>query len=81
MTTELKPEVVVLTPEERQDLRRRVLAGEQLTLEQARQVIDSLKHSQGVAMISQENKASRKKSSRPALSDDALDADLADLGL
>ena len=81
METEPKPEVAVLSQEERLDLRRRVLAGESLSLDQARQVIDSLRHGQGVAILSQENKPKKGGSKKPALSDDALDADLADLGL
>lgn len=71
-----------LTSEERNDLRRRVLAGIPLTLEEARDVIASVRQGQGVAALAGEAKAARgggrKKS---ALSDEALDKDLADLGL
>jgi len=72
--------VAILTPEERLDLRKRVLSGQALTLDEARAVIDSFRAAQGTAML--EAKAARKKSSkRPALSDEELDKDLEGLEL
>jgi hypothetical protein len=71
--------VVTLTPEERLDLRKRVLAGHPLSLEEARAVIDSFRLAQGAAMLS--DKTSKKREKRPATTDEQLDADLEGLGL
>jgi hypothetical protein len=68
-----------LTPEERLDLRKRVLAGHPLSLEEARAVIDSFRLAQGAAMLS--DKTSKKREKRPATTDEQLDADLEGLGL
>lgn len=72
-----------LTAEERNDLRRRVLSGTPLTIEEARDVIASVRQGQGVAALAGEAKATRKGKggAKKALSDDQLDADLATLGL
>lgn len=70
----------MLTVEERNDLRRKVLAGQDLSLEEARQVIESLRQGQGVAALAVESKRSGRKKSA-AISDDQLDADLKGLGL
>jgi hypothetical protein len=74
----------MLTAEERGDLRRRVLAGIPLTVDEARSVIASIRQGQGVAALAGEAKAAkggggRKKKS--AISDEQLDKELADLGL
>jgi hypothetical protein len=74
----------ILSQEERNDLRKRVLAGDQLTLEEAKQVIASAKQGQAVAILEsgeKKAKARTSKSSKPSLSDDALDAQLSNLGL
>ncbi len=71
--------VVALTPEERLDLRRRVLAGQPLSLDEARAVIDSFRLAQGAAMLA--DKPARKREKKSALSDEQLDAELSDLGL
>lgn len=70
-----------LTAEERNDLRRRVLAGVPLTLDEARDVIASVRQGQGVAALAREAKASSGKGRKKTMSDEALDADLAGLGL
>ena len=68
-----------LSLEERNDLRKRVLQGYSLTLEEAREVIASYRTGAAVAAIATETKP--RKSKKETLSDSALDADLADLGL
>lgn len=70
-----------LTVEERNDLRRKVLSGHDLSVEEARQVIESLRQGQGVAALAGENKPKRGSRKVAALSDDALDASLASVGL
>lgn len=67
-----------LTPEERNDLRKRVLMGEALSLEQSRAVIDSLRKNSAAAVLAGDKP---KKPKKGALSDEALDQDLAGLGL
>lgn len=69
-----------LTVEERNDLRKRVLLNQPLSLEEAKQVIESLRTGAAVAILAGEEKAT-KKSKKPAMSDEALDADLNSLGL
>jgi len=73
------PQIAPLTPEERLDLRKRVLSGQPLTLEEARAVIDSFRVAQGKAMIEGAEKVKRPK--REAITDDQLDAKLDALGL
>lgn len=79
MDTSTKPQIVALTPEERLDLRKRVLSGQSLTLDEARAVIDSFRLAQGAAML--QDKPSRKREKRPEVTDAQLDADLEALGL
>jgi len=70
---------MTLTQEERNDLRKRVLAGYSLTLDEAKAVLDSTRQGQGAAVLAGESKKPRAK--KDALSDAQLDADLATLGL
>lgn len=57
--------------------RQRVLAGEQLSLDEQRQLIQMLRDARGAAMPQpKEKKGASKKSSKPAISDEQLDADL-----
>ena len=72
----------MLSLEERNDLRKRVISGQQLTLDEARAVFETLRQGQA-AVIIQAGEAKPKKTSKKkeAISDAALDADLADLGL
>ena len=70
----------MLTAEERNDLRKKVLMGGTLSVEEARQVIESLRTGAGAAVIAGAEKKQR-KSKNPGVSDEQLDADLAGLGL
>lgn len=74
-----KGNFVALTQEERNDLRKKVLRGESLTLEEARSVFETIRQAQGVAAIDGEAKPKRGKRT-PGVSDEQLDADLAGLG-
>ena len=67
-----------LTTEERNDLRKRVLMGQALSIEEARAVIESCLMGAGVAAMTP---GKEKRSKKPAFSDEQLDADLAGLGL
>src|SRR4051812_24120594 len=70
------PQFKLLSQEERNDLRKKVLRGEDLTLFEARSVYETLRSGQGAAVVTGESsKKSRKK--REAYSDASLDADLA----
>lgn len=71
----------MLSQEERNDLRRKVLRGESLTLEESRAVYESIRQGQGAAAIAAEDKPKRGKKSQPGISDAQLDADLAGLGI
>ena len=66
-----------LSIEERNDLRKKVLRGEQLTLDEARSVYESLRQGQGAtAELDAGTKPKRaRKASAPA-TDDQLNADL-----
>ena len=68
-----------LTPEEKNDLRRRVLMGLPLSLEEARSVIMACRTGAGIANTTAGSKKKTKKN--PGISDEQLDADLAGLGL
>lgn len=76
------PEVKLppLTVEERHDLRRRVLAGYKMNVEEAQRVYETLRAGQGIAVLTGEaTKKSRKK--KESLTDEQLNADLDSLGL
>jgi hypothetical protein len=72
---------VPLTVEERNDLRKKVLQGHDLSLDEAKAVIESLRQGQGVAALAGEAKAKGGRKKVAAISDDQLDADLKGLGL
>ena len=74
----------MLTEAEMLDMRKMVLMGQELSLEDARKVFETLRTNQGGAVLAAEERKATKgsrKSNKPALSDEALDADLANLGL
>lgn len=72
----------MLTADERNDLRRRVLAGYQLTLDEARAVIADAQQGRGVAVLAGEAKAAKGGGRRKAtMSDEQLDKDLEGLGI
>ena len=70
----------MLSTEERNDLRKRVLMGQPLNLEEARAVIESCRTGAHAAQIAGAEKKTRTKKN-PGITDDQLDADLAGLGL
>lgn len=64
-------QLIPLTQEERNDLRKKVLAGYQLSVEEARRVYETLRQGQGAVILSKEGKkGSRKK--KEGMTDDAL---------
>lgn len=69
--------MATITLEERNDLRARVLRGEELTLDQAKAVLETMR--QGQAMLPVDKP--KRKGKTQALSTDQLNADLAALGL
>ena len=69
-----------LSLEERNDLRKRVLSGYSLTLEEAREVIASYRTGQAVAAISAAE-AKPKRGKKAGISDSDLDSQLSGLGL
>lgn len=70
----------MLTQEERNDLRKKVLRGEALSLDEARSVIETLRTGQAAAMEGQ-NKPKRAAGKRAGATDEQLEKDLAALGL
>lgn len=71
--------VVPLTAEERADLRKFVLGGGKLSVEEARRVYETLRSGQAAVAAGESKKKTRSK--KPAMSDAELDADLASLGV
>jgi len=74
----------MLSLEERNDLRKKVLRGEDLTLDEAREVFTTLRAQTGAAMLDAADapaKKTRKSAAKPTYTDEQLDADLAGLGL
>ena len=70
----------MLSVEERNDLRKRVLQGQPLSVEEARLVIESLRTGAGAAMIAGGERKARK--AKNSISDEQLDMELdAALGL
>lgn len=70
-----------LSREELLDLRRRVLNGYELTLDEARQVFEASRQGQVAFAAADKTKVKRSGSSKTALSSDQLNAELAGLGL
>lgn len=75
-----EPQLTPLTPEERQDLRNRVLQGYKMTLDEARRVYETLRTGQGAVVITGET-SKKRRPKREAYTDAQLDADLKDLGI
>lgn len=74
--------VAILTQEEKNDLRKRVLRGEPLTLDEARAVVASTRQGSAAAVLAGgSDKKSNKKSAKKGISDADLDKDLEGLGL
>lgn len=71
----------ILSAEERNDLRKRVLAGQPLTLDEARAVFATLRQGQGVAALAGEAKRAKGKGAKKSMSDEELDRDLENLGI
>lgn len=73
----------MLSLQERNDLRAKVLAGHQLSLDEAKAVFETLRSGQGAAAIAGEAKAKKTrgggKAKKEAMSDEALNASLDDL--
>lgn len=73
-----------LSQEEKLDLRRKVLRGEQLTLEESKAALYSVRQNQEMILTLdglEPKKKSRKASTKKAMSDEALDSDFDSLGL
>lgn len=71
-----------LSPDELRDLRKLVLSGQQLSLEDAQAVFETLRKDSAAAMLAGPTTAKPKKAAKgKGISDEQLDADLADLGL
>ena len=64
----------MLTPEQKNDLRRRVLAGEHLSVEIAKQIIDDLRA--GRRLAAEAGPKTRKSAGKRVMSDAELDKDL-----
>ena len=71
----------MLSKEEQNDLRKRVLSGIPLTIDEARAVFETLRQGQATILIEGEKKPKKKSKKETAFSDAELDKDLADLGL
>lgn len=69
------PSLPPLSMEERNDLRRRVLQGYRLSIEESRRVFETLRTGQGAAVIAGEEKKSKKKAGK-GMSDAELSKDL-----
>ena len=65
----------MLTNDQKNDLRRRVLAGERLDVETARQIVEELRAGRRAAAEAGPL-AKGKRNAKPTMSDEALDADL-----
>ena len=74
--------VRLLSQEERNDLRERVLAGETMSLEEAKAVVDTIRQGRGAAALAAESKPKKGRAKKAGLSDAELNASLdAKLGL
>ncbi len=68
--------VRLLSLEERNDLRRRVLAGEDLSLEEAKAVIDTVRNGRGAAALSAESKPKKSRAKKAGMTDEELNKSL-----
>lgn len=75
-----KREFRILNAEERNDLRKRVLAGEELTLEEARSVYETVRLGGAAALIAADGTGKKKGGGRKkkGISDEELSASLDD---
>jgi hypothetical protein len=70
----------MLTQDQKNDLRKRVLQGQPLSLEEAKEVFESLRQGQAQAVLAgAEKKTSKKSGGKKGMSDEELDKDLDDL--
>lgn len=79
--TQEKREFRILTAEERNDLRKRVLAGQDLTLEEARSVYETVRLGGAAALIAADSPGGKKKGGgrkKKGMSDEELNASLDD---
>jgi hypothetical protein len=65
----------ILTQEEKNDLRKKVLSGQALTIEEARDVVHSLRVNSAAALVASEPKK-RTGGAKKSMSDEDLDAAL-----
>lgn len=72
---------MTLTAEQKNDLRRKVLQGHELSLDEARAVIESTRQGAAVAVLAGDTKKSSSRKRAAGISDEQLDAELGDLGL
>lgn len=79
-TLELPQELPLLSQEERNDLRKKVLAGIGLTKEEARRVFETLRKNQASA-IAASDRPKRERKGKKQMSDEELNASLQGLGL
>lgn len=70
------PPVRMLSMEDRNDLRKRVLRGEQLSVEEARAVFETLRSGQGGVVITGETTRKKGRKKKEGMSDEALEASL-----
>lgn len=75
-TQSAAPPVRLLNQEERNDLRKRVLANEELSLEEAKAVIDTIRQGRGAAALSAESKPKKSRSKKAGMTDEALASSL-----
>lgn len=66
---------MALSAEQKNDLRRRVLAGERLDVATAREIVETIRNARRSAATAAAS-GKGKKASKPVMSDAALDADL-----
>jgi hypothetical protein len=71
----------MLSTQECLDLRRKVLKGEQLSLDEARQVFETLRQGQVAAMTAPPGEKKRVSKKKPSTTDEELNASLAKFGI
>lgn len=70
------PPVRLLSQEERNDLRKRVIAGEDLTLEEAKAVVDTIRQGRGAAALANESKPKKPRKAKGGMSDEDFSSSL-----
>ena len=76
-----EPRARKLSQEERNDLRKKVLRGEDLTVEEAISVYETLRTGQAGAVLTGEAAPKKSRKKKEVYSDDQLNKDLEGLGL